>query len=183
MFQEIIDKIKPELEKTEQWFKNQLLEIRIGRIGNSLIEDIKVNCFGQELPLKQVGIVSSYSPKETVIQLWDKSYLENVVAAIKKRVGDLNIRTEENKIFLSFPPLTEETKKNLIKVLNEKREECFQRIRHLRDKVWKELQEKTQKGELGEDDKYRGKNKLEDLIGKYRENIEKSAENKKREIE
>lgn len=183
MFQEIIEKIKPDLEKIDQWLKNQILEIRIGRIPISLIEDIKISIFDQELPLKQLGIISSYSFKEVSIQLWDKSYLESVISAIKKRGLNLDLRIEENKIFLSFPPLNEETKKDFIKILNEKKEEAFQRIRHVRDRAWKELQEKCQKGEIGEDDKYRGKNKLEDLIREYREKIEKIAENKKREIE
>jgi len=183
MFQEIIEKIKPDLERTEQWLKDQILEIRIGRIPTTLIEDIKISLFGQELPLKQLGIISSYSSKEILVQLWDKSYLESVISVIEKRGLNLDLRTEENKIFLSFPPLNEETKRSLIKILNEKKEEAFQRIRHIRDRAWKELQEKCQKGEISEDDKYRGKNKLEDLIREYREKIEKAAENKKREIE
>ena len=182
-YQEILDKIKPELEKNLDFFKKQLMEIRAGRLSSGLIENIKADCFGQELPLKQLGIISTPSHNEISIQLWDKSYIEGVVQAIEKRKVGLNVRIEGNNVYLSVPPLTEEIKQNLIKILNEKKEESFQNIRRIRDKAWKEIQERCQKGEVTEDDKYKGKDKLEELVKEYREKIEETAENKRKEIE
>lgn len=182
-YQEILEKIKPDLEKAQENFKSQLMEIRAGRLTIGLIEDIKVDCFGSILPLKQLGAISFSSPREILVQLWDKSYIESVVRAIEKRNLGLGMEVEGNNIYFSAPPLTEDSKKNLIKVLNQKKEEIFQNIRHRRDRAWKEIQEGFQKGEIGEDDKYRGKDKLEELIREQREKIEEVVENKRKEIE
>jgi len=181
--QKVIEKIKPEFQKAQEYFKEQLLQIKAGRIGISLIEDIKVSCFGQELLLKQIGIASNYSTKEILVQLWDKSYVESVIQAIERKKLGFGVRIENSSIFLSFPLLTEDTKRDLIKILNEKKENIFQTIRHIRDKAWGEIQDACRKGEIREDDKFRGKDKLEDLIKEHHEKIEKAVEIKRKEIE
>jgi len=183
LYQEIIDKIKPDLEKTLDFFKNQLLEIRVGKLPIALIEEIKVDCFGSTLPIKQLGVVSVSLPRGISIQLWDKSYVEGVIKAIEQRKLGLGIKIDGNNIHLSASILTQDSKKNLIKLLNEKKENIFQRIRSLRDKVWKEMQESFRKKEIKEDDKFRGKGKLEDLIKEHRDKIKELTENKKKEIE
>lgn len=182
-YQEIIEKIKPELQKAQEYFQEQMLHIKAGRIGISLVEEIKATCFGQELFLKQIGSVSNYSSKEILVQLWDKSYVESVMQAIERKKLGFGVRVEGNNIFLSFPPLTEETKWDLVKILNEKKENVFQNIRRIRDKAWGEIQDVCRKGEIREDDKYRGKDKLENLIKEEQEKIEKTVEIKRKEIE
>ncbi len=182
-YQEIIDKIKPELEQLKEDFKSQLREIRTSRIAPSLLEDIKVDCFGKELPLKQLGVITVSSYKEIHIQLWDKSYTESVVSAIERKNLGLGIKVEGKDIYLSVPPLTQESRQNLIKLLNEKKEKVYQEMRRLRDKVWRELQDKSKSGEISEDDKYRGKDKLEDMIHDFRDELDKLTENKRKEIE
>jgi len=182
-YQKILDQIKNDLDKFKKNFREQLLEIRAGKLSPSLIEDVKVNCFGSMTPLKSLGAISTPSQKEIMIQLWDKSYVEGVVKAIEKKGMGLSIKAEEDKIYLTSPPLTEESKKNLSRVLNKKKEEIFQKIRHLRDNVWKEIQEREQSGEITEDDKYKAKDKLEEIVREGRKEIEEMAENKRREIE
>lgn len=182
-YQDILEKIKPDLEKIQEYFRDRLIELKGGRLNPGLVENIKVECFGQQLLLKQLGVITTPSPGELLIQLWDRSYLDSVVRAIKRENLALGVKIEGNCIYLSAPPLTEEMKQNLIRILNQKKEEVFQRIRRIRDKAWKEIQEGFQKGEIREDDKYRGKDKLEELIKQSREEIAKMAENKKREIE
>jgi len=181
-YQESLDKIKPDLEILESEFKTQLLEIRSGKLSVSLIEDVKADCFGSVLPLKQLGAISA-SNKEILVQLWDKSYVEGVVKAIEQRGFGLGVRIDGNSIYLSAPPLTEDSKKNLIRVLNQKKEEVFQEIRHLRDRAWKDIQERTTSGEIREDDKFRGKDKLEDMIKDIRKKMEEMVENKEKEIQ
>lgn len=181
-YQEILEKIKPELQNVVDSFKSEVAKIRAGRLSPSLVEDIKVDCSGAIMNLKQLGAISTFSLREVCVQLWDKSYIEPVVKAIENENLGLGIRTEENKIYLSSPPLTEERRKDLIRVLNQKKEEVFQEIRRVRDKAWKEIQEGFQKGEIREDDKYKGKDKLEEVIHEYRDKIEEMTENKEKEI-
>ena len=180
--QEILEKLKPHLEESVESFKEEIAKIRAGRLSPNLIEDIEIDWFGSSLKIKQLGVISNVSPKELALQLWDKSYLEKVVKAIEKENLGLSTRIEENTIYLSAPPLSKEQRENLIRLVNQKKEKIAKEIRRQRDKAWKEIQEGFQKGEISEDDKYRGKEKLEELVREYREKIEKLTENKEKEI-
>lgn len=181
-YQEIIEGLKPNLQEVVETFKEEMARLRAGRLSPGLIEDIKAECFGSILPLKQLGAISSPSSRELLIQLWDKSYVEGVVKAIEEAGLGLSQRIDGEKVYLSSPSLTEESRQNLIQMLNKKKEEVFQNIRRLRDRAWKEIQDGFQKGEIREDDKYRGKDKLDEMVREHREKIEKMAENKEAEI-
>ena len=181
-FQEIINKTKPEIEELFSQFRQALLEIRAGRIAPSLIEEIKVECFSSILPIKHLGAISALG-KEIVIQLWDNSCAESVVKAIEERRMGLGVKVAGTVIYLSAPPLSEESKKTLIKALQNKKEEVFQELRRLRDKIWKEMQDAEQEGFISEDEKFRGKEKMEDMVKDCREKIEEMVKNKEREIQ
>ncbi len=181
-YQPILDNLKPELEKAEKDFKDEMMKLRSGRLSPALVEDITVDCFGSILPMKQLGAITSGSPKELLIQLWDKSYVEGAVGAIEKAGIGLSVRIDGEKVYLTSPPLTEESRTNLIQVLNKKKEEMFQEVRRLRDKSWKAVQDGFTKGEIREDDKFKGKDKLDEMVREYRDKIEEMVKNKEVEI-
>jgi ribosome recycling factor len=158
------------------------MKIRASRLSPSLIEDLKIECFGSVCPLKQLGAISAASFKEVMVQLWDKSYVEGVVRALDQGDWGFGIRTDDNKIYLTAPALTEESRKNLIKVLNQKKEETLQVARRLRDKFWNQLQDGFRLGTVREDDKFKGRDKLDELIKEWREKVEQLADNKEKEI-
>lgn len=83
-YKEIIDKIKPELDKVIIFLERELQKIRTGRATPSLVEDIIVECFGQKFPLKQLAAISVPEPKQILIQPWDKSYIEGIISALEK---------------------------------------------------------------------------------------------------
>jgi len=83
-YKEIIDKIKPELDKVINFLERELAKIRTGRATPSLVEDIVCECFGQKFPLKQLAAISVPDSKQILIQPWDKSYLEPIVNAFPK---------------------------------------------------------------------------------------------------
>ena len=183
MYKEIINKVKPEMEKVLSFLERELQKIQAGRASVSLVEDIMVNCFDQKLPLKQLGTISSPEPRKLVIQPWDKSYLESIEKAISQSsVGAAPI-VDKEVIRLELPALTEEFRKNLLRLLSEKQEEARRTIRHWREQAWKEIQQKEREGEISEDDKYRAKDELQDLIDENNKKIEEFGERKKKEIE
>jgi ribosome recycling factor len=89
---------------------------------------------------------------------------------------------DKDLIRLSLPPLTEEYRKNLLKILSEKIEEARKTIRRWREEAWSEIQEKFREGKIREDDKFRAKDELQDLIDEYNQKIEAIGERKKKEI-
>lgn len=181
-YQEIIEKTKPDFQTTLADFKTEISKLRSSRLSSALIEDITAECFGSFLPIKQLGSISSISNRELLVQLWDKSYAEGAVRAIEKAELGLSVRIDENNLYLSAPPLSEEVRKSMISLLNKKKEEFFQRLRHLRDKAWKELQDREKTGEIREDDKFRGRDKLDDLTKDFREKMDELAETREKEI-
>lgn len=181
-YKEIIEKIRPELEKVIRFLEGELAKIRTGRASPALVEDIKVDCFGQKLPLKQLAAISCPEPKQILIQPWDKSYIEGIEKALSQSSIGASPIVDKEVIRINLPALTEEFRKNLLRVIAEKQEEVRKTIRRWREEAWKEIQEGFKEGKIREDDKFRAKDELQELIDEYNKKIEDLGEKKKREI-
>ena len=182
-YKEIIDKIKPELDKVIDFLDRELAKVRTGGASISLIEDVMVDCFGQKMPLKQLAAISLPEPRQILVQPWDDSYIESIERALEKANVGANPIVDKNLIRLSLPPLSEEFRQQLIKVIAEKKENARQTIRHWREEAWKNIQDGFKAGEISEDNKYKGKDKLQELIDEYNEKVEERTEKKKKEVE
>jgi ribosome recycling factor len=181
-YKEIINRIKPELDKVINFFEGEMAKIRTGRASPSLVEDIQVNLFGQKLPLKQLGAISCPGLRQIMIQPWDKSYLEPIEKALSgANIGGSAI-VDKEVIRINLPPLTEEFRKTLLRIISEKQEEARKTVRRWREEAWREIQEKAKEGEIREDDKFRAKDELQELIDEYNEKIENLGEKKRKEI-
>ena len=181
-YNEIIKRIRPELEKTISFLEKELGKIRSGRATTALVEDIVVDCFGQKLPLKQLGAITLQPPRQIVIQPWDKSYFESIEKAVSQAGSGLSAVTDKDVIRINIPSLTEEYRKELLRLLSEKQEETRRTIRKWREDAWKEVQERQRTGEIREDDKFRAKDKLQEIVDEFNGKIEELGEKKKKEI-
>ncbi|MBU3934731.1 ribosome recycling factor [Patescibacteria group bacterium] len=181
-YKEIIEEIKPELEKAIQFFEGELQKLRTSRASPSLVEDIEVNCFGSKFPLQQLGAISCPQSNQIVIQPWDKSYIEPMEKAIAQSGLGMSVAVDKDIIRLSLPLLTEEYRQSLIKNLNEKAEQSRRTIRHWREIAWSGLQNAFQDKNITEDDKFRGKEDLQKLVDKQNDKIKEMVERKKREL-
>lgn len=182
MYKEIIKEIEPEIEKAMGYLKEELGKIRTSRPSPSLLENIEAECFGKKFPLKQLGLINVTGPREMALQPWDQSYLEPISAAISRSSLGATVSIEKTVIRITFPSLTEEHRKNLAKLLSQKAEETRKTIRHWRQQAWDEIQDKTRSGEVREDDKYRAKDELQEMVDNANDEIEKLWEEKEKEI-
>jgi len=182
-YKELIKKIRPELDKVISFLEREVSKIRTGRASASLVEDIMVDCFGQKMALKQLAAISSPEPKQIVIQPWDKSYFDSIQKALANSSLGANPIVDKDVIRITLPPMSEEYRKSLLRMLSEKQEEARKTLRRWRGEVWEEVQEKAKQGEIREDDKFRAKDELQDLLDEYGEKIESIGERKKKEIE
>src|SRR4030042_2787299 len=181
-YQEIIDQIKPELEKVISFLEKEWGRMRTSRASPSLVEDIEVECFNQKFPLKQLGSILIAGPRQLTIQPWDKSYLEPIEKAISQTSLGAAPVVDKDLIRISFPQLSEEYRKDLLNLLSTKKEETKRTIRRWREQAWDKIQKGFKEGEIREDDKFRGKDKLQELIDEYNEKIDEITERKKKEI-
>jgi len=182
MYKEIIQRIKPELEKTVSFLEKELLKIRTGRATPSLVEDVVCDCFGQKFPLKQLAAISVPEPKQIMIQPWDKSYIEGIVSALSKTGVGASPIVDKDTVRINLPPLTEDYRKSLQRLISDKQEEARKTLRHWREEAWSEIQEKTKTGEIREDDKFRAKDELQKMVDDMVQKIEDLGEKKKKEV-
>ncbi len=181
-YKDIIQKIKPELEKSVSFLEREISKLRTGRASPSLVEDLVVECFGQKFPLKQLAAISSPEPKQIIIQPWDKSYLEPIEKAISGASLNFSPIVDKDIIRISLPSMSEEYRKDLLRLLSQKQEETKKTIRRWRDQVWDEIQDKARDGEIREDDKFRAKDDLQKMVDECHEKIEEMGEKKKKEV-
>ncbi len=181
-YKESINKIKPDLDKVIEFLVGELNKVRGGKPSISLVEDIMVDCFGQKMSLKSLASITLQGSRQIIIQPWDKSYLEPIEKAIYKSGSGLSPITDKDSVRINFPSLTEEFRKDLLRIISDKKEEARKTIRKWRDEAWKQIQDKFKEGEIGEDDKFRAKDDLQELVDEYNKKIEEVAERKNQEI-
>jgi len=170
------------MEKVIKFLEGEVLKIRTSQATPALVEDIEVNCFDSNYPLKQLAAISCPQRNQIVIQPWDKSYLEPIEKAISRSNLGLAPIVDKDVIRLSLPLLTEEYREGLLRTLNEKAEQARRTIRHWRERAWDEIQERFKEKKITEDDKFRGKDELQELIDEYNEKVKELIERKKEEI-
>lgn len=182
-YKEVINTIKPELEKVNAFLERELAKIRTGRATPALVEDIEIECFGQKFPLKQLAAISCPEGRQILIQPWDKSYLGPIEKALSRSSIGAEPVVDKDLIRLSLPPQTQEYRENLLKTISEKKEEARKTVRRWREEAWRKVQEQTRTGEIREDDKFRAKDELQELIDEYNEKIEEIVKRKEKELE
>ena len=183
MYQEILQKARPEMEKVIVFFQGELAKIRTSQASPALVEDVSVNIAGQKMPLKQLAGISTPERRQILIQPWEHSYIEPIEKALQQSSLGTSPIVEGNSIRVHLPQLTQEYRQQLAKILSEKAEDARKVIRKAREDAWEEVQEKTKKGEIREDDKFRAKDELQKMIDDYSKKIEELVNRKKVEIE
>jgi len=170
------------MDKVVSFFQRELDKIRTGRASVSLVEDITADCFGQKFLIKQLAAITLSGPQQILIQPWDKSYLESIEIAIRQSGRSLSPVVDKDVVRINLSALTGEFRDNLLKILSEKQEEARKIIRRWREEAWKKTQDGFKNSEIREDDKFRAKDELQELVEQYYEKIESFGEKKRKEI-
>jgi ribosome recycling factor len=178
----IINEKRNDLEKIVEYLKEEMGKLRTGRANPALVESMLIDYYGVKTPLKQLATINTPEPRVITINPWDKNSLSSIETAI--RSGDLgfNPASDGQVIRINLPALTEERRKDLVKVLNQKAEEARITVRNVREDAWGKIQEMEKAGSISEDDKFRGKEKLQKVIDEYNKKIEDLRIKKEGEI-
>lgn len=175
--------LKSKIEKTKEWFKKELTGLRTGRASPALVEDIKIDYFGTITPLSHLASVKAEDAKTLIIEPWDKNSLESISKAISNSSLGIQPIASKESIRIVLPPLTQERRILLVKILNEKLEEAKIKLRQTRDESWNEIQKQEREKKISQDEKFRLKNKLEEEIKRGVGELEKISQAKRQEIE
>jgi ribosome recycling factor len=169
-------------EKIMEHAKNDISSLRTNNITPSLIENVSVVVYGSKMPLIQLGSISSPEPRQLLVETWDKNILKDVEKAIETATLGLSIKNEGNFLRLTMPTMTEETRKQVIKLLNEKIEKTKISFRGLRDEIKEEIIKAEKNKEITEDEKFRAQEDLDKLTREYTDKVGEIGEKKEKEI-
>ena len=150
--------------KAHDVLKRELAKLRAGRANTSLLENIRVDYYGTMTPLSQMANISVPEPRLITVKPWDKSQVKPVEKAIRESDLGLNPQPDGDIIRVPLPPLTEERRKEFVKVARKYGEECKVTIRKARHDALDMLKELDEGGEASADDVDRAKKKAEDTI-------------------
>lgn len=182
MEDKIIADTKKEFDSILDNFRAEISKINIGRANVSLVEDLPVLYYGSPTPLKKIAQISVPDPKTISVQPWDKSALGDIETAINNSELNLKANNDGAKLMINLPPLTEERRTELSKIIKARDEESKVGLRNIRQKIWEDVQEKVKRGDYTEDDKYRFEEELNKLINEYNSKIDEASKSKTDEV-
>ena len=170
------------MEKSITSLKKDISTLRTGRANTNMLDTIKVDVYGQMMPINQIATISVPEARLISIQVWDKSNTPLIESAIQKSDLGINPQTDGLMIRLRIPDLTEERRKDLIKILKNMGEKGKVSIRNIRREANEELKKKFKEKKISEDDNKNFEKSIQKLTDAKIENIEKILLDKEKEI-
>jgi len=180
--QEIIESKSGEFGSIHERLHSEYGKIRSGRASTALVDELVMDYYGTPMPLKQAANITVPEARQIVIVPWDKSVLKLIEETLKKSDLGLNYSNDGSGVRINLPPMTEENRKDLVKLLNAKTEEARVSVRSVREDIWKEIQREEKEGGMSEDDKFAGKDALQVIVVEHNKKIEESRKLKEEEI-
>jgi len=182
MTNQILEKNKPEFAKVIEHLKIELASLRTGRAHPSLVENILVESYGVKTPIRGLANIAVLDSKTLLIEPWDKSIIKEIEKAIQASGIGINPVNEGTKIRLSMPPLTEENRRELIKILGQKLEQARISLRNIREAVKGEINRAEKDKKISEDEKFRALEDLEKFVKEKNDEIKVIGEKKEQEL-
>lgn len=179
---EIIKQHEEKMGKTIDVLSKELAAIRAGRANPGVLNKLTVEYYGTPTPLPQVAAVSSPDPRTLQIQPWDASILRQIEKAIQTSDLGLNPQNDGKCIRLSFPPLTEERRKELIKQCSKTGEEAKVAIRNIRRDAMDKFKDLKKKSEMTEDEVKDAEQQMQKITDKYVKEIDGIVAKKSKEL-
>mgnify|MGYP002817195139 FL=1 len=170
------------MSKTIQSFRKDISTLRTGRANTSMLDTIKVDVYGQLMPIEQLGTISVPEARLISIQVWDKSNTTLIESTIQKSELGINPQVDGQVIRLRIPDLTEERRKELIKVLKNMGEKGKVSIRNIRREANEDLKKKLKDKQISEDQSKNFEKNIQKLTDLNISNIEKILLDKEKEI-
>jgi len=182
MVSDILKKASERMSKAVEHVSLEFTKIRTGKASTSLLESVKVDYYGTPTPLNQIGTLSTPDSHSITIQPWDKTLIPLVEKAILNSNLGLNPTNDGNMVRVPIPPLTEERRKELVKLVKKIAEEGKISIRNIRRDAIEHLKKMEKEEHISEDDRKHGETEMQQITDKYIKEIDALNEKKEKEI-
>jgi len=170
------------MAKSIEAFREELAKLRTGRAHTSLLDHVRVDFYGSEVPINQAANVTVQDARTLVVAPWDKGMVQAIEKAIMSSDLGLNPATAGTVIRVPLPPLTEERRKDMIKVVRHEAENARVAIRNVRRDANGDLKELTKAKEITEDEERRAQDEIQKLTDKYVAEVEKVLAEKEKDL-
>ena len=179
---DLIQNYKSDFSKVIEYLKTEMSGLRTNRVSVSLIESVLVEAYDSNLPLIQLASISNPEARTLFIQPWDKTLVKNIEKALQQVDLGAQPVVDGSNLRLSFPPLTEERRKEIVKQLHQKLEESRVSLRQIRERLREEIMTREKNKEFSEDAKYKYLEELDELVRDYNETVKSLGLAKEEEI-
>ena len=180
MFDEKSHNLK--MDKSIEAFSKELSSLRTGRANASMLDLVKVDVYGQQMPISQIGTITTPEPRMINVQIWDQNNVPLVDAAIRKSELGLNPQIDGQLIRLPIPELNEERRTELKKMIKSMGEKCKVSIRNIRRDANEELKKLLKSKEIGEDEEKKFEKNVQNITDKHIQIVEEKVSSKEKEI-
>jgi ribosome recycling factor len=180
MFDEKSHNLK--MDKAIEVFTKELSSLRTGRANSAMLDLVKVDVYGQQMPINQVGSITTPEPRMINIQVWDQANVNLVDAAIKKSELGLNPQIDGQLIRLPIPELNEERRIELKKMIKSMGEKCKISIRNIRRDANEELKKLLKSKDIGEDEEKSFEKNVQNITDKHIKEVDNKVSSKEKEI-
>jgi len=170
------------MDKAIEVFSRELSSLRTGRANAAMLDLIKLEVYGQQMPINQVGSITTPEPRMINIQVWDTNNIPLVDAAIKKSDLGLNPQIDGQLIRLPVPELNEERRNELKKIIKSIGEKCKVSIRNIRREANEDLKKLLKSKDISEDDVKTHEKKIQNITDEHINSVEKKVSLKEKEI-
>ena len=170
------------MDKTIEVFAKELSSLRTGRANAAMLDLIKIDVYGQQMPINQVGSITTPEPRMINIQIWDQNNVPLVDSAIKKSELGLNPQIDGQLIRLPIPELNEERRIEIKKMIKSMGEKCKVAIRNIRREANEELKKLLKSKDIGEDEEKSFEKSVQTLTDKYISIVDEKISTKEKEI-
>jgi len=182
MIKDVMDDAEVRMGKAIDALRRDLATIRTGRASPSLVERLPVEYYGSSTPLNQLAGISVPEPRMLVIQPWDRGSMAAIEKAIRKSELSLNPTNDGQVVRIAIPPLTEERRKQLVKLVHGHVEEGKVALRNIRRDAMAHVKELLSEKLIGEDDERRAEQQVDELTKRYVSDAERVGKTKELEV-
>ncbi len=180
---DIIKKFEDGLNSSLNHFEAELKKLRTGRAHPNMLDGVMVEAYGTQMPLIQVGSVSAPEPQLLQITPFDPNNIEPISSAIRDNQSlGMNPMDDGRVVRVPIPPLSEERRRDIVRILSQKAEEAMISVRNVRHEAIKELDAAKKDKLISEDEHKRTSKQIEDKMGQYKAQVEKLSSVKEKEI-
>jgi ribosome recycling factor len=182
MIEQILSTHKDQFEKAMQHFVHELSGVRTGRANPALLNTVQVESYGAKMPLEHVASVTVSDAKTLAISPWDKGQLSAIEKAIQMANLGFNPSNDGNVIRITLPAMTEERRKEMVKMVGQISEHARIGIRSVREEIIKAMKKAESDGKISKDDLTHGQKKLQESVDKYNDEVKKLSGDKEKEV-